>query len=100
MSRDKHALVFGASGISGNTLCAQLLQYPSKDTWTRITGLSNRPVTIKEAFLPDDPRLELVSGIDLSSTVNDVKEKLKEKVKDLEKITHVFYMGISHQCLI
>ena len=94
MSREKHALIFGASGISGNALCMQLLEYPTKDTWSRITGLTNRPVTVKEAQLPEDPRLELVNDIDLSSSVDSVKDKLKEKVKNLETVTHVFYMGM------
>ena len=94
MPPDKHALIFGASGISGNALCLQLLEYPKKDTWTRITGLTNRPVTVQEAYLPQDPRLELVSGIDLSSSVEEVKETLKEKVKGIENVTHVFYMGM------
>lgn len=94
MAKEKHALVFGASGISGNSLCRQLLQYPSKDTWARVIACSNRPVAKKNAQLPEDPRLELVHGIDLSSELEDVKSKMKEKIKNIEKVTHVFYMGL------
>ncbi len=89
----KHALIFGASGISGNALCEQALVYPDKSTFSTITGLTNRPLSIEDAYLPKDDRLELVSGIDLSDPLDEVKKTLKEKVKGIEKVTHVFYMG-------
>ena len=91
----KHALIFGASGISGNALCEQLLVYPDKSTFSKITGLTNRPLSIEDAHLPKDERLELIGGIDLSDPLDEVKKILKEKVKDIEKVTHVFYMGKS-----
>jgi len=94
----KHALIFGASGISGNALCEQLLVYPDKTTFSKITGLTNRPLSIEDAYLPKDERLVLVSGIDLSDPEDEVKKVLKEKVKDIEKVTHVFYMGNSLCC--
>jgi hypothetical protein len=90
----KHALVFGASGISGNALCAELLHYPSTSTFARVTGLTNRPLTVKQAALPADPRLELVSGVDLTKDVEDVESALKSKVKDISGVTHVFFMGM------
>jgi hypothetical protein len=89
----KHALIFGASGISGNSLCNELLVYPSRDTFSKITGLTNRPLSIKDALLPNDPRLELVSGIDLSDPLEEVKKLLKKDVKDVQNVTHVFFMG-------
>jgi hypothetical protein len=89
----KHALIFGASGISGNSLCNELLVYPNKDTFSRIIGLTNRPLTIQQAQLPKDARLELVSGIDLSDSIDDVKHDLRQKIKDVHGITHVFFMG-------
>jgi hypothetical protein len=89
----KHALIFGASGISGNSLCNELLVYPTKDTFSKITGLTNRPLSIKEAQLPNDTRLELVSGIDLSDTLEDIKKLLSKNVKDVKNVTHVFFMG-------
>jgi nucleoside-diphosphate-sugar epimerase len=88
-----HALIFGASGISGWALCNQLLAYPSKDSFSRVTGLTNRPLSIEDAKLPHDPRLELLSGIDLSGTVESVKQDLEKKVKDIKDVTHVFFMG-------
>jgi hypothetical protein len=91
----KHALIFGASGISGHALCEQALVYPDKSTFSTITGLTNRPLSIEAAHLPKDDRLELVCGIDLSDPLDEVKKTLKEKVKGIENVTHVFYMGIS-----
>jgi nucleoside-diphosphate-sugar epimerase len=94
MTSGKHALVFGASGISGWALCDQLLEYPSKDTFAKVHGLKNRPLTKEDALLPADPRLELVSGINLSESLETVKKALQEKVKDVKGVTHVFFMGM------
>jgi len=94
MKAQKHALVFGASGISGNELCHELLEYPSKSTFVKVTGLTNRPLSIEEAQLPEDPRLRLISGIDLTCDVDTVKRELVKKVDDIHEVTHVFFMGI------
>lgn len=40
--------------------------YPTKDTFSQITGLTNYPLSLGDAHLPKDPRVELVSGIDLT----------------------------------
>jgi nucleoside-diphosphate-sugar epimerase len=88
-----HALVLGASGISGWALLNQLTRYPDSTTFSRITGLSNRPLTLEQAQLPADSRLNLVNGIDLTRSVSEVSQLLKEKVQDAEKITHVFFTG-------
>ncbi|KAF2008563.1 hypothetical protein BU24DRAFT_474988, partial [Aaosphaeria arxii CBS 175.79] len=86
-----HALVFGASGISGWSLLNQLKDYPSPTTFSRITGLSNRPLTLEQAQLHTDSRYNLVNGIDLTKPVQEVARLLKEKIEDAEGITHVFY---------
>ena len=87
----KHALVFGASGISGWGVITQLLSYPTKETWGSIVGLTNRPLSKPDALLPDDARLSLVSGVDLSGSEASVIEALKEKVPTIGTITHVFF---------
>jgi hypothetical protein len=94
MKAQKHALVFGASGISGNALCNELLEYPNKNTFSKVTGLTNRPLSIKDAQLPEDPRLRLISGIDLIRDVETVKRELETKVDDIHEVTHLFFMGI------
>ncbi|KAL4881842.1 hypothetical protein BJY04DRAFT_188185 [Aspergillus karnatakaensis] len=86
-----HALIFGASGISGWSLMKQALSYPAASTFTRITGLCNRPVDKKTLFLPDDPRLNIVSGIDLTAPVDEVVSNLKENVPDVENVDVVFF---------
>ncbi|KAJ5177783.1 uncharacterized protein N7500_000482 [Penicillium coprophilum] len=87
----KHALIFGASGISGWALLNQALQYPTPTTFSRVTGLSNRPWSIKDAYLPDDDRLNIVSGIDLTQSVDVVKAQLKEKVEEVESVNVVIF---------
>lgn len=89
-----HALIFGASGISGWALLNQITTYPTPTTFSRITGLSNRPLTLDQAQLPADSRLNLVSGIDLTKSVPEVVRLLRERVEDVESISHVFFTGI------
>jgi hypothetical protein len=76
------ALVFGASGITGWAIVQEALKYPTLDTFATVIGLTNRPLTKSEALLPDDERLELYRGVDLSSGVPAIKAKL-------ERIYHI-----------
>lgn len=71
----------------------QCLSYPTPSTFQRVTGLCNRPLTKKDAYLPDDNRLEIVPGIDLTGSVDAVAEQLKAKVKDIETVGIVFFCG-------
>ncbi|KAB8349430.1 hypothetical protein FH972_023457 [Carpinus fangiana] len=88
-----HALIFGASGVSGWAVTNAALDYPSKDAFAQVTALTNRPLSIEEASLPNDPRLNLVSGIDLTGTPQSVAEGLRSKVKNVDSISHVFFMA-------
>jgi len=45
------------------------------------------------ALLPNDPRLNIVHGIDLTGSVDVVIEQLKAKVKEVETIDVVFFCG-------
>lgn len=92
-SNGKHALVFGASGISGWSLLNQCLSYPTPSNFRRVTGLCNRPLNKEDALLPNDPRLEIVHGVDLTGSVDVVIEQLKAKVKEVETIDVVFFCG-------
>lgn len=95
-----HALVFGASGILGWAIVNEILNnYPEKGTYSKVTALTNRPLTREDAIWPEAdgqrPELNLVSGIDLTKgTADDVKAVLKEKVPDIETVTQVHYFGI------
>ena len=88
-----HALIFGASGISGWAILSEITSYPTPNSFAKITGLSNRPLTLEQAYLPQDPRLNLVNGIDLTKPVSEVVQKLKDKVEDAHTISHVFFTG-------
>jgi hypothetical protein len=96
MASENHALVFGASGVSGWGIMHELVSYPTSTTWTSIIGATNRPLSPAEAHLPDDLRISLVSGIDLTAGVPEVARLLREKVKNIEKITHVFFTAYIH----
>jgi hypothetical protein len=89
-----HALIFGASGISGWSLLNEITNYPTPTTFAKITGLSNRPLTLEQAQLPDDSRLNLVNGVDLTKSVPEVVQMLKGKVDDAHTISHVFFTGM------
>lgn len=96
MSRtENHALIFGASGISGWSLMNQCLQYPSKDSFQSVAGLCNRPLSKEDAYLPDDDRLSIVSGVDLTQPVDVVTDQLK-KIANIESINVVFFAGKCH----
>ncbi|KAH6656613.1 hypothetical protein BKA67DRAFT_654940 [Truncatella angustata] len=86
-----HAFIFGASGISGWSLLNQTRNYPSPDTFARITGTTNRPLTLDKALIPNDDRIQLVSGVDLTKSVDEIISMLKEKVLDISTVTHVFF---------
>lgn len=94
-----HALVFGASGILGWAIVNELLNnYPEKGTYSKVTALTNRPLTREEALWPtpggERPALNIVSGIDLTKgTMEDVRETLKERVPDIDSVTHLYYFG-------
>lgn len=88
-----HALVLGASGISGWAVLNQLRTYPSSDFWSRITGTTNRPFSFKQARIPEEERIKLVHGIDLTADVKQVEKQLREKVVDIDTVTHVFFTG-------
>lgn len=88
------ALVFGASGISGWAVTKNLLSYPSFSTFDRVIALTNRPRSLAEFSLPQDPRLELYSGIDLCGNLDQVLERMKETIPNLNEITHMYYCGM------
>ena len=88
-----HALIFGVSGISGWAITNNALSYPSSTTFSRITGISTRPLNLEESLLPDDPRLLLVSGVDLEEHPDILAQTLLDKIKDISSVTHVFFVA-------
>ncbi|KAI4594920.1 hypothetical protein KJ359_007443 [Pestalotiopsis sp. 9143b] len=86
-----HALIFGASGISGWSLFNQARSYPTTTSFARITGTTNRPLSLEQAQLPEDDRVQLVHGIDLTQSVDTVVRSLKDNISDVDTVTHVFF---------
>lgn len=93
ISGDKVALVFGASGISGWAVTRSLLEYPTHSTFSRVIGLTHRPQTRVQLGLPDDPRLEVYSGINLRGSLDEVMTQMRETIPQLDQVTHVYYLG-------
>jgi nucleoside-diphosphate-sugar epimerase len=93
-----HALVIGASGVIGWSVVNQLLQpYPSPSPFTNITALVNRPIDLKDSFWPEHasgrPELSLVTGVDLLCSDADFEVIVRERVPNVESISHVYYFG-------
>jgi len=96
MSSSNHALIFGASGVSGWGTMIQALSYPTPTTFGSVTGITNRPLKKDDALLPDDERIMLVSGVNLSLTSEAVINALKANVPHINNITHVFFCAYIH----
>lgn len=94
-----HALVFGASGLAGWAVVDELLSnYPAHGTFRKVTALVNRPLKLEDSWWPapspDRPELELIAGVNLlNGSVEEFTAFLKDKVKDVGAVTHVFYFG-------
>lgn len=83
------ALVFGASGVTGHGIIKALLSYPRPTTFSRVIGLTNRPLSSSVARLPDDERLELYSEINLLEREKSLLQL--EHVPGIQQVTHVYY---------
>ena len=91
-----HALIFGASGITGWAITNQLLNdYPTQNAFSKVTALTNRPVKLEDTLWPNSKKLQM-------TTVNLLHERgqegleteLKGKVKDIETVSHVYFFGM------
>ncbi|KAK4936388.1 hypothetical protein LTR10_022714 [Elasticomyces elasticus] len=89
----KHALIFGASGVSGWAVVNQLLNdYPTAGTWSKVTALTNRPLDLETSQWPATNKLQIISGLNLLEKPQDAfEEEVKNKVTDIDTVTHVFY---------
>ncbi|KAK2794790.1 hypothetical protein FQN52_007560 [Onygenales sp. PD_12] len=92
-----HALVLGASGISGWAFVHQILHdYPRSGTWAKVTGVTKRPMNAEEiSYWPrdDEGRLQLLSGVDFADdTEEEVRGKFVAGVVDVEMVTPVYYL--------
>jgi hypothetical protein len=93
-----HALIFGASGITGWAIANQILEgYPTPETFSKVTALTNRPLKPEATLWPQSEKLQLVSGLDLNNPAGQkaLEEELKKAVKGIETVSHVFFFGMS-----
>jgi len=93
--KGRHALVMGASGISGWAIVNQLLRgYPQNGVFSKVTAVTNRPLSRQDTLWPDNENLRLVSGLDLiSGSQQDLQESMKRKIRDIEDVTDVYFYG-------
>jgi hypothetical protein len=93
----KRAIVFGASGVTGWSFVNEMLHdYPKNNVWDGVVAMTNRPLKQADSLWPTDPRLQIVSGIDLlRGSQQDLEAALSERVQDVDGITHVYYLGPS-----
>lgn len=91
----KSALVFGASGVTGWSFIDEILHdYPEPDVWKRVHALTNRPLSQEQSQWPKDPRLDIVSGIDLlKGTQEELENTIQERIPDISEVTHVYYLA-------
>lgn len=89
----KHALVLGASGITGWAVVNELLtDRPDARRFTRVTALANRPLPADVAGWPEGPKLGVVSGIDLlEGSREHLEERFEARIPEVETVTHVFF---------
>lgn len=92
----KRALIFGASGVTGWSFVNEILHdYPRLGIWDGVAALTNRPLKHEDSLWPSDERLQIVSGVDLLGSQEQIENDLKDKVNGVDKITHVYYFGPS-----
>lgn len=90
----KRALIWGASGVTGWSFVNEMLHdYPDKCIWDGVVAMTNRPLKQEDSLWPRDPRLQIVSGINLLESQDSIEQALKENVKNIDKVTHVYYLG-------
>ena len=95
-THNKHALIFGSSGVSGWALVNQILHdYPRRGVWHKVTALTNRPLSREVSQWPDTDKLRIVSGIDLlKGSQEDLEAAMNSRIPDIHTVTHVYYFGV------
>lgn len=88
-----HALVFGASGINGWAFVNAILNdYPTPDSFDRVTAFTNRPLSAEASQWPQSYKLHLVSGLDLIKNDQEALERgLVQKVPQVDRVTALYF---------
>lgn len=95
LQSSNHALVFGASGITGWAIVNAILNgYPSPETFGRVTALTNRPLPREVAQWPSTDKLQVISGLDLlRGDQATLESEIKQRVDGVETVTHVYFFA-------
>lgn len=90
-----HALVFGASGITGwGVVNALLSDYPTPDAFDRVTALTNRPLAAEDSGWPASKKLNIISGLDLLSGEQAALEKcMRNQIPRIDSVSHVYFFA-------
>jgi nucleoside-diphosphate-sugar epimerase len=90
-----HALVLGASGINGWAVVNQiLLGYPAANVFSRVSALTNRPLSQEVSQWPKSDKLNIVSGLDLlKGSQTELQDAIKSRVESIETVTHVYFFA-------
>jgi hypothetical protein len=69
--------------------------YPDEGAFQSVTALTNRPLSTEKAQWPSSKKLQVVSGLDLLTEKGQggLEEDMKLNIKDIDKVTHVYYFG-------
>lgn len=87
-----HALVFGASGITGWAIVNAILEgYPDGNAFDKVTAITNRPLSADASIWPKSDKLQIVSGLDLGKET--IQDDLHERIKGVDNISHVYFNG-------
>lgn len=86
--------------MTGWSFVNELLHdYPKQGAWDGVVALTNMPLRHEDSLWPEDSRLQIVSGINLLDSQPEVEYVLRNKVDDIDKITHVYYLGQSYSSM-
>ena len=92
-----HALIFGASGITGWAITNALLgDDPHAGEFSKVTALTNRPLSAAEAIWPESDKLQLVSGLNLLNDKGQaaLEEEMIKRIEGIETVSHVYFFGM------
>jgi nucleoside-diphosphate-sugar epimerase len=95
MSSGRHALVMGASGITGWAIVNQILRgYPKKGIFSNVTAVTNRPLRHEDTLWPKSDALQICSGLDLlKGSQAELGTAFRSKVRNIENVTDLYFFG-------
>jgi hypothetical protein len=96
-----HTLILSASGLSGCAITNEILNdYPSPDSFVKVTALANRPLSRDGSLRLDSDKLQLVGGPDLLKPKAQyaLEDEVKAKIMDVDTLPHAFFLASSFQC--